>query len=65
MGNRTKVAVKLDMIRAGIPLDKSKALSEGAGLRGTKARDFVKKNKQTIGKITHAQQVKLFDNIYP
>lgn len=65
MGNRTKAAVKSDMIKAGLPADKAKALSEGAGLKGTKAKEFVEKNRQTIGKITHAQQVKLFDNIYP
>lgn len=65
MGNRTKVSVNQDMVKAGISTDMAKALSEGAGLKGAKAKEFVDKQKKTIGKITHSQQVKLFDNIYP
>jgi len=65
MGNRTKVAVKQDMTKAGIPEAKAKFLAEGAGLKGAKAKDFVKNKKDSIGKITHAYQIKLFDNIYP
>lgn len=65
MGNRTKVVVKQDMIKAGIPAKTAKALSEGAGLKGAKAKEFVTNNKETIGKITLEQQVSLFDNIYP
>ncbi|MCF6254983.1 MAG: pesticin C-terminus-like muramidase [Gammaproteobacteria bacterium] len=65
MGNRTKIVVKQDMTKAGIPSNTAKALSEGAGLKGAKAKEFAEKHKKTIGKITHAQQVKLFDNIYP
>jgi len=53
------------MIKAGIPAATGKALSEGAGLKGVKAKEFVEKYNKTIGKITHVQQVKLFDNIYP
>ncbi len=65
MGNRMKVVVMQDMIEAGIPSDTAKSLSEGVGLKGAKAKEFVEKYKKTIGKITHAQQVKLFDNMYP
>jgi len=65
MGNRTKVAVKQDMTKAGIEEKKAKSLSEGAGLKGDKAKEFVTKNKDSIDKITLAQQVKMFDNIYP
>lgn len=65
LGNRTKAAVKLDMTKAGISEETAKAIAEGAGLKGSKAKDFVKNKKSTIGKITHEQQVKLFDNIYP
>lgn len=64
MGNRTKIAVQHDMTKAGIPLDTAKALAEGAGLKGAAAKKFVDENRKSIGKITHAQQVKLFDNIY-
>ena len=65
MGNRTKVSVSQDMIKAGISADTAKALSEGAGLKGAKAKEFVEKQRKVIEKITHVQQVKLFDNIYP
>lgn len=65
MGDRTKTSVNQDMIKAGIPAATAKALSEGAGLKNIKAKEFVAKNKKTIEKITHAQQVKLFNNIYP
>lgn len=65
MGNRTKIAVRQDMIKAGIPSATAEALSEGAGLKGGKAKEFVKQKKKSIGMITNAQQVKLFDNIYP
>ena len=65
MGSRTKAAVNQDMIKAGVPVTTAKALSEGAGLKGNKAKEFVTKEKKSIGKITHAQQIKMFDNIYP
>lgn len=65
MGNRTKASVEQDMIKAGIASDVAKALSEGAGLKGDKAMAFVENRKKTIAKISHIQQVKLFDNIYP
>jgi GH24 family phage-related lysozyme (muramidase) len=65
MGSRTKAEVSQEMTKAGIPTETAKALSEGAGLKGDKAKDFVEKNKATVGTITHVQQVNLFDNIYP
>ena len=65
MGNRTKVLVNQDMIKAGVPIATAKELADGAGLFGANAKAFVDKHKKTIGKITHAQQVKLFDDIYP
>lgn len=64
MGSRTKVAVNQDMIKAGVLVATAKALSEGAGLKGNKAKEFVTKQKKAIGKISHAQQVKMFENIY-
>jgi len=53
------------MVKEEVPNCKAKVFSEGARLKGTEARGFVKKNRQVIGKITYTQQVKLFDNIYP
>ena len=64
MGNRTRFEVKRDMIRAGILESQAESLSKGAGLKGLKARAFVDTYQDEIGKITHAQQVGLFDNIY-
>jgi len=43
MGSRTKAAVNQDMIKAGVPIATAKALSEGAGLKGNKAKEFVTK----------------------
>ncbi|MFT6102210.1 MAG: hypothetical protein ACJAZJ_000361 [Candidatus Endobugula sp.] len=65
MGNRMKIAVQQGMTQARIPIATAKALSEGAGLKRVKAKEFLEKHKKAIGKITHAQQIKLFDNIYP
>ena len=65
MGGRLKASVNIDMTKAGIPAATAKALSEGAGLKGVKAKEFVLNQKKVIGKITTDQQVKLFDNIYP
>ncbi len=65
MGGRSKIAVNQDMIKTGVPTATAKVLSEGAGLKGSKAKEFVVKQKKTIGKISHSQQVKMFDNIYP
>jgi hypothetical protein len=65
MGNRTKVAVKHDMLKAGIEDKKATSLSEGAGLKGDKAKEFVTNNKESITKITVANKVKMFDKIYP
>lgn len=65
MGSRIQEEVKGDMTRAGVPLKKAIALSKGAGLKGDKAKAFVKNNKQAIGEITHAQQIRLFNIIYP
>lgn len=65
MGNRTKAAIKTDMTNAGVPLKKATELSEAAGLKGLKAKEFIKNNKDSIGEITLVQQVKLFDTIYP
>lgn len=65
MGDRTRFEVKRDMIRAGVLESQAEALSKGAGLKGFKAKSFVDTYQDEIGKITHAQQVELFDNIYP
>lgn len=65
MGNRTKVAVKHDMLKSGVEDKKATSLSEGAGLKGDKAKEFVANNKESITKITVANQVRMFDNIYP
>lgn len=65
LGQRFRSDVLNDMVDAGISAHKSQAIAEGAGLIGEAARIFVESNKDSIGAITHEQQVKLFDNIYP
>ena len=65
MGGRSETDVKKEMMAAGIAEKQADSLAQGAGLKGDKAKKFVDSNKESLGAITHAQQVKLFDNIYP
>lgn len=65
MGSREKASIYKDMIAAGVITSDATLLSNGASLKGTRAKKFVENQKNTIGKITHLQQVKLFKNIYP
>tara|TARA_B100000700_G_C15019533_1_gene844951 strand:- start:649 stop:1278 length:630 start_codon:yes stop_codon:yes gene_type:complete len=65
IGNRTTASVENELIRAGIPARQAKMLASGAGLKGLKAKEFVNKERNNIKKITHSQQLQLFNNIYP
>lgn len=65
IGNRSKANVLTTLKIAGVPLASAKLIASGAGVKGNKARDFVKKNKDLIGTISHAAQSKLFELIYP
>ncbi|WP_337262099.1 MULTISPECIES: pesticin C-terminus-like muramidase [unclassified Serratia (in: enterobacteria)] len=65
MGGRSRVEVYNDMIASGIESTQASKISNGAGLKGGRARDFVSENKVDIGEITLSQQESLFDIVYP
>ena len=65
LGNRTQDDVYADLIRAGVPSTQAIKIAKGAQLKGSLASEFVKDNKSAIGEISHEQQVRLFDLIYP
>lgn len=64
MGSRVESSVLNDMRSAGISLEKAKLISKGAKLKGTRAGEFVNKNKVAIGEIENIHQIKLFNSIY-
>ncbi|MFC0225025.1 pesticin C-terminus-like muramidase [Serratia aquatilis] len=65
MGGRSRVEVYNDMIASGIESTQASKISNGAGLKGERARNFVSENKIDIGEITLSQQELLFDIVYP
>ncbi len=65
MGNRIEANVLTDLTKAGITLEKAKKLSKGAQLKGDKAKEFVKLNKDKIEEIEITSQINLFNGIYP
>lgn len=65
MGDRTETAVYNDMVASGISDEQATKISEGAGLKGIAARNFVSSNKSDVGEITLQQQESLFAIIYP
>lgn len=65
LGNRSKAMVYNDLIRAGVPDVQAGLIAEGAGKKGEAARVFVQNNRDAIGTISHAMQIRLFEIIYP
>ena len=65
LGQRSHTEVLDDMISAGVCRTQAESIANGAGLRGDDAKAFVESRKESIGTITHEQQVRLFNNIYP
>ncbi|KAA8999934.1 hypothetical protein FJU30_11635 [Affinibrenneria salicis] len=65
LGNRSADRVYHDLTRAGVPDDQAVMIAQGAGLKGEGARQFVQQNRDTIGIISHEQQIRLFEWIYP
>ena len=65
LGNRSKAAVYNELIRAGVPDVQAGLIAEGAGKKGEAARIFVQNNRDAIGTISHAMQIRLFEIIYP
>ena len=65
LGSRSKATVYNDLIRAGVPDVQAGLIAEGAGKKGEAARVFVENNRDAIGTISHAMQIRLFEIIYP
>lgn len=65
MGNRSEREIYAHMSQAGVDAGKAKKISMAFGRKGESARTFVRDNKFLIGEITAAQQVALFNIIYP
>lgn len=60
MKDRTEASVNADLVACGLSETRAAAFAKGASLSGTEARDFVTKNRTTLGEITLAQQRALF-----
>lgn len=54
-----------DLVRAGVPKITAEKIAEGAALLHCQASEFVDKNKDKIGEISHDAQLSLFNMIYP
>ncbi len=65
MGNRTKQAVKQNLVDAGMVVAIAEQFAAGAGQKGSAARKFVDENRDKLGVISHEIQQQLFNNIYP
>lgn len=65
MGNRSVDTIKRELVNAGVDAIKANKLSDCSGLKGELAQRFVDANKLAIGLLTHSQQIKLFELIYP
>ena len=65
MGSRSEASVYNQLMMAGIPAHQATLLSKGAGKKGEQANQFVINNRNSTGTISHQQQVRLFELIYP
>ncbi len=65
MRHRTSQQVISDLTASGVPLAQARDMARGAGLHGTQAQNFVRNNRASAGEISNAQQVNLFNRIYP
>ena len=65
MGERTYSQSYADLVAAGVPTAQAQQIANGAGLKGEDAHQFVLSNRDSIGPITPAQRLALFDNTYP
>lgn len=59
-GNRRTDYIKVELEEAGFSEDKAELLSNAAGLKGAKAKEWIKKNKSEVGEIPKMVQYKLF-----
>lgn len=64
MGRKSKSKIIADLTAAGISLDKAKMIAEASGKKGEDAGEFVRDNRDKIGRISHEQQKALFEHVY-
>lgn len=64
MKHRSTSEIIHHLLMAGIPLEQAKKIAEASKKSSCSADIFVKTNKNEIGEITEAQQVRLFELIY-
>lgn len=62
---RTQEEVFSDLINAGVDPYQAEALSYGAGLEGSQAKEFVKEIKHNFLPISEEAEINLFNQIYP
>ncbi|MEQ9885877.1 peptidoglycan-binding protein [Pectobacterium zantedeschiae] len=65
LGSRSEASVSSQLQAAGVPVNQATMIARGAGLKGDLARRFVLNNQNSIGTISHQQQINLFEAIYP
>ena len=64
MKSRTARQVLVDLLRAGVPRAAADALSQGAGLQGARAKQFIRDEALGDFEITPAAQRRLFEIAY-
>ncbi|MGY3961551.1 pesticin C-terminus-like muramidase [Aeromonas popoffii] len=64
LGNRSKTELYRDLSGSGVPDNIASLISNGAGMKGVAASNFVSANKSST-LITRKSQYKLFEKIYP
>nr|WP_310615912.1 pesticin C-terminus-like muramidase [Pantoea cypripedii] len=64
LGDRTKINVLIVLKKSGVNKEQAELISDGAGLKGCAAHEFVIRNRDKIGEISESQQLSLFKIIY-
>lgn len=62
--SKTEAQIRVDLLAAGIALEKAKIIAKSFGMNGSKAKQFIIINKLEKFEITASQQVKLFEVTY-
>ncbi|EOU1295602.1 peptidoglycan-binding protein [Cronobacter sakazakii] len=65
MGGRSAGEILATLRYAGIEEYKAQICAKASGLKGNSARQFVKVYGPFVGEITHQQQIRLFEAVYP
>jgi len=64
MGSRSQEEIANHLEASGFESTKINILKQAAGLKGNAAGEYVRRNKQRVGVITHEQQNQLFQIVY-